>query len=338
MAPDARPVVLSADPAATRALHGVDALPRSPAAVWRALRGARLLVSGGGSLVQDVTSARSAVYYLGTMLAAAARGVPVAVVGQGIGPLRRPWVRRLARVAYERTAAVSVRDAASAALLQALGVSGDVHLGADLALLAPSAAAERARALVQAAGLDPARPLLAVAPRSWPGLLDAAALGRVAGTVARARGLQVMALPFDRVRDAAVAAAVARAAGGRVVAVERPDEAMAVVGLAALVLAVRLHALVFAVAGGVPAVALAYDPKVAAFAAEAGLASVRQAAAAAEVEAALAAAWDAREATRAALAAAVPRLRARARAGVECLGRLLEDSAARGVGAGVPKD
>jgi len=64
-----RPVVLSADPVATHALHGVEAHPRSPADVWKALAGARLLISGGGSLVQDVTSARSALYYLGTLLA-----------------------------------------------------------------------------------------------------------------------------------------------------------------------------------------------------------------------------------------------------------------------------
>jgi len=57
--PDIR--VVSGDPDATLRLHGVDAVARSdPFALHKALRWCDGLVVGGGSLLQDVTSARPA--------------------------------------------------------------------------------------------------------------------------------------------------------------------------------------------------------------------------------------------------------------------------------------
>ena len=49
--------VPSGNPAKTAALHGVTALGRFDLpGIWRALSSARCLISGGGSLLQDVTS------------------------------------------------------------------------------------------------------------------------------------------------------------------------------------------------------------------------------------------------------------------------------------------
>ena len=63
---------------------------------------ADLFISGGGSLLQDATSWRSVPYYAGLMRLARWMGVPVFVYAQGIGPLRRPWLRRLAGPGPER--------------------------------------------------------------------------------------------------------------------------------------------------------------------------------------------------------------------------------------------
>jgi polysaccharide pyruvyl transferase WcaK-like protein len=57
--PDVDLRVVSGDPAATERIHGVDAVPRAnPLALQAALRWCDGLVVGGGSLLQDVTSAR----------------------------------------------------------------------------------------------------------------------------------------------------------------------------------------------------------------------------------------------------------------------------------------
>lgn len=123
LAPGARLVVLSADPAATAARCGVEAVPRMHLpSVLGALRGADLFISGGGSLLQDATSWRSVPYYAGLMRLARWMGVPVFVYAQGIGPLRRSWLRRLAARALNGAAEVTVRDRLSYEMLLELGV------------------------------------------------------------------------------------------------------------------------------------------------------------------------------------------------------------------------
>lgn len=322
--PGARVVVLSADPAATAAMHGVEAQPRSPLWVWRGLRGARLLISGGGSLVQDVTSARSALYYLGAMLAASWRGVPLAVVGQGIGPLRRPWIRFLARKAFARAQMLGVRDGDSARTLSALGVGRMAHVDADLAVLLPPAPPARAVALLTRAGMDVAVPRLGVAVRPWPTLAGPGTLGAALCRVAARCGAQVAVLPFDIERDRAASAALAAAAGGHVVEATSPSDLLALIGAMDLVLAVRLHALVFAAVQAVPAVALAYDPKVAAFAAERGLPAALPVDVTAEaLEQALVRAWEGRQETAVRLRADLPALRQAAAAGLDRVVSLL---------------
>ncbi|MCL2226660.1 MAG: polysaccharide pyruvyl transferase family protein, partial [Oscillospiraceae bacterium] len=63
--PDVRITVLSNAPEKTRELYGVDVANRwNLIAVAQEILTARLLISGGGSLIQDATSVRSPAYYL----------------------------------------------------------------------------------------------------------------------------------------------------------------------------------------------------------------------------------------------------------------------------------
>lgn len=120
------PVVLSGDPAWTSSMYGVEAAHRMrPADVLRALRGSDGLISGGGSLLQDATSAKTIPYYTGILRLAQLLGKPTFAYAQGIGPVNRRWLDPLIRGALRRCAYVSVRDAESAALLGRMGVPQD---------------------------------------------------------------------------------------------------------------------------------------------------------------------------------------------------------------------
>lgn len=305
-------------------MHAVGSRSRSPLGLWRALAGAGLFISGGGSLVQDVTSARSAVYYLGAMMTATARGVPVAVVGAGVGPIKRPWVRRLAAHAFARAGAISVRDAGSIKTLHDLGVAVPVHGGADLAFLTPGAAEPRVRELLARHGLDRASGRIGVALRPWPGLWDPDGLGRGIRRVAETYKAQVAVLVFDRGRDREVSETVAAASGGTLVDVDSPIDLMGVVGAMDAVVSVRLHALICAAAQGVPSVGLAYDPKVSAFMNESGLPGLLPVnATGLAVAEALSRTWEGRTVLRSRLIAALPDARKRAAAGVDAALALL---------------
>lgn len=260
---------LSADTAYTEREHHVPAVPRTDIrAVWRALRRARVFVLGGGSLIQDVTSARSIVYYLGMHVLARRAGCRIAWIGQGIGPLRRRWAKRWTVRAARQAEAVVVRDSASAELLTALGVS-QVQVGADLSFLLPEADTENGWKVLQRFGVEKDAALLAMAPRWWSGgqVSLAPLLQSLARYASRQWGARAVLLPMQVSRDRELVEEIAPAIPEAIVLGEPLSvrEVKDILACCRAVVGVRLHALMLAAASGVPVLALSYDPKVRAF-------------------------------------------------------------------------
>src|SRR5690606_9103035 len=104
----------------------------------RELRRAGLFVSGGGGLIQDRTSRRSALYYLGLIGLAQRMGVQTYLYAQGVGPVTTTCVRAAARIVLPGVAGAGARDRASARALTGLGVRSErVHVTADAAFALP---------------------------------------------------------------------------------------------------------------------------------------------------------------------------------------------------------
>ena len=98
--PDCSLTVLSHNPTSTREKYGVEAVDRmSPMAILRAVKKCDMLISGGGSLLQDVTSSKSLHYYLSIIRCAEFFHKKVFIYSQGIGPIDRPSNRRAAAAA-----------------------------------------------------------------------------------------------------------------------------------------------------------------------------------------------------------------------------------------------
>jgi polysaccharide pyruvyl transferase CsaB len=257
--------VLSGDPAATARSYGVEATPRMDfARVRGAIDRSDVVLSGGGGLLQNVTSLRSLLYYSGVIRSAIRAGKPTMVFAQSVGPLDF-WGRAVVRNFCKGLSGATVRDERSRALLGSLVPGIAVERTADPVFLFQAGGEPLDLASEGLAGDD--APLVVISARKWQGgEATAQALANVADRLAAEHGARVAFLPLGGPPDAEVSTTIIRRCASTPVLL--PDyslgQAAQVIGRAALVIGMRLHALVIAARLGVPFLALPYDPKVSA--------------------------------------------------------------------------
>lgn len=271
LCPDREIVALSGDPSKTNRDHGIRAINRmSPGDVVAGLKEADLVLSGGGSLMQDVTSVRSVLYYLSVIWLAKRMRKKVMVYAQGIGPLNRQTTRRTARSVLSKVDLITVRDTGSKTYLRELGVTApEVVVTADPSFAVDPDTGDDADEILRAAGVPEGVPVFGVALRPW--LVHAhwlPGLARGIETAAARVGATPIFLPMQKDQDLGISVQVAShmTTATSVVANQlSPKQALAVIGKMSMVIGMRLHALIFAARMGVPFLGVAYDPKVEAF-------------------------------------------------------------------------
>ena len=256
--PDATFCATAGDVATTRALHGCEATSRqSPRELMEAIKRCDVFLSGGGSLLQDVTSVRNVVYYTGVLRMARLSGKPAMMYAQGVGPLRSPIARKLARGAFQSAEIATVRDPDSAQLLREIGVTRAVEITADPVWnLAP------------APGIARAPKRWVVALRSWPDA-DENSIPNIITALreaATSQGATLKFLPMQPGRDDEILSGLVEESEKLETWGKTPAQIVALAGSGDLMIAMRLHALIFAASQGVATVALDYDPKVSALA------------------------------------------------------------------------
>ena len=270
--PDATIYAVSRDPRATRMAHRVRAVHTFDLlAFWRLAGRTKLLLSGGGSLIQDVTSRRSLWFYLYTLAAARRRGAHVAMYGCGIGPVKYPGDRKLsAKTINKNVDVITLREDHSREELLRMGVEGpEILLAADPSLTLEGPGEDRTESAMLSAGLDPKGDYLCFALRPWPGFEEKAeAFARAAEILSREMGLTPVFLPIDQSRDPAAAELAAKKLSipyHLLPGASDRESVTAILSRMKAVVSMRLHGLIFAAGQGVPLVGVVYDPKVRAF-------------------------------------------------------------------------
>ena len=260
--------VLSNDPEDTRRRYGYEAVYRFHLwKVYRTLRRCDLLLFGGGSLLQDRTSTRSLIYYVTIVRLAERLGKKVMFYANGIGPVDRPANRRRVRRAALGADCLTLRDENSAQELREMGVDRpDLFVTADPVLTLDGVPPQRARALLEGAGIPLDRPLVMVSIRNWKGM-DAMAprLARSLDELSERTGRNIVFVVMQHPNDVEISRRVRGMMARPAWLLEQclqPEELMGVIGQAELVVSMRLHTLIFSARMGVPLVGLVYDPKV----------------------------------------------------------------------------
>jgi len=258
MLPDSvTPLVLSGNPDETRDRYGVKTCDRMAAfQVLQALRQSDVLIWGGGSLIQDATSAASPLYYGGLMALAQQLKLKTIAWAQGIGPLKRPFTRALAQQTFAGCTAVSVRDHGSAAILADWQISCTLAPDPVWALEASPVS-----------GLwDLPAPRVAVTLRSHPELTATRLANFTRALISFQKATQtcILLVPFQKSQDLAIAEAIQPQLPGanQILCLEDPKALKGVFRGVEMAIGMRYHSLIMAAAEGCRCFALSYDPKV----------------------------------------------------------------------------
>src|ERR1041385_1784538 len=111
--------------------HAVAVRNRTRKEVMEEVEPLDVLVLGGGGILYDL----DAEVYLREVFLALDFGIPVMVYAISAGPLKNSAARRAVRNALNSAAVITVRDRHGYRLLEDVGVSREIHLTADPALL-----------------------------------------------------------------------------------------------------------------------------------------------------------------------------------------------------------
>lgn len=280
---DVELTILSHDPADTAKRYGVNSVDRmNPFAILREVKRCDLLISGGGSLLQDTTSHRSLMYYLFIINLAHKMGKKVFLYSQGIGPLLTPKNQKRTRRSLENVDGIVVRDQQSKRLLEKIGLDvSSVYVTTDPVLRSKRPDLRKGEVLLRKEGCPrktQERIRVAWAMKPDPGGSDFRLRQEDAiRWLLQERNADVVLIPFHEDQDSIVAQQMAADLGDGVTLLKGhylSEDLLSVVGNMDLMVGVRLHALIYAAVMGVPMLGISYDPKIDAFLGTLGMSPV----------------------------------------------------------------
>ena len=251
------PIVLSGNPQATKKQYGVASCDRkSTFAILNAFKQSDLFIWGGGSLMQDATSIASAIYYAGLMALAQQQGLKTIAWAQGIGPLNKSFTRWLTKQVLLGCNGISVRDQASAELLNSWQIES---------IIAP----DPVWAMTSKPGIElttTPKAKVAIVLRSHP-LLTRLKLNTLIEAI-RVFQIQtdthIVLIPFQPIQDQPIAEKILAQLNchSSILSISDPQQIKGVFSQIQMMIGMRLHSLIMAAAEGCKCFALSYDPKV----------------------------------------------------------------------------
>ncbi|MBP3918318.1 MAG: polysaccharide pyruvyl transferase CsaB [Clostridia bacterium] len=269
--PDARITVMSKNPSETRAIYGTHAIHRfSPFAVLHAMRHGKLLIFGGGNLLQDGSSARSLLYYTAILHAAKRCGLKIMVYANGIGPLHLEKSKKAAAKALSLADCITLREQDSVTECQKLGVQCPViSLTADPAFTLKEADPTWIARICTRFGIQEHKKYFVIALRDFKNHAqeNIRCVAEICDEIHKRWDLTPIFLPMHDPLDRAVNRETAALCTCETVFLEglTGSEMLGILRRMEFVAAMRLHTLIYSTAVGTPSMGLVYDRKLRAF-------------------------------------------------------------------------
>lgn len=254
--------VLSASPEDTQKTYNVRSVKRdNPFALIKALFSCKMLLVGGGTLIQDATSTKSLLYYLYIIKAATMLGKKVMLYSNGIGPLKEEN-RKITKKTLNRVDVITLRDQASAGELKNIGVTKPkIKLLSDCAF-GLTAELQNTK---QAKG-----DYFIVSVRNFKNLDTnfCDTLAAACDYLFTKYSLTPVFVPFQASKDRKICEEIMSKTNCSTELFDSEceiGELLSLIAGARLCIGMRLHSLIYSVMCNTPVVGLVYDPKVSGF-------------------------------------------------------------------------
>ena len=260
---------LSAEPSRTKNYYGINAVQRtSPIAIIREISRADLVISGGGGLLQDVTSNRSIPYYLFILYMAKKLNKKVMFYANGVGPVFRNINKRMIKCVGNMVDLITVRDEQSRKELENLGVSKPpIIVTADPAfVLEPIDDNTGCKMLKDLKiSLTEQHPRIGISVRPWNLNKSRKIIAEACDYLVKSHNADIIFLPMQYPKDYHESIEIVKLMKEKAKIIPEstgPREVLWLCGKMDIIFGMRLHALIFGAMTNVPLVGLVYDPKV----------------------------------------------------------------------------
>ncbi len=259
---------LSNNPKNTEEVYGIKAFKRlNILEVLKGISSSDMLISGGGSLLQDVTSTRSILYYLSVINIAKMFHKPVIVYANGIGPINKKINRALTKKTLNKVDLITLRDYNSKTTLEEIGVQSKMVVTSDPVFTLESSNKDRVNSIFKEEEIPTDKPLIGISVRNWKNTSNIVdVVSKTIDYIDSSYDVNTILIPMHYPEDLEISLDIAKKSNSPNCYVIKNkynvEDMMGIINRLELIIAMRLHSLIYAATQAVPMIGLVYDPKV----------------------------------------------------------------------------
>lgn len=269
---DVEITVLSKEPELTYEENDVKVVDRKNIfRIIKEIKNCDLLISGGGGLLQDVTSSKSILYYLVIMVMGRMFKKKVMIYSQGIGPICSPLNRFFTKHVLNKVDFITLRDEESKRFLEEINVvNKNIKITADPVISLKKVDLESGYQVLKKLGLENCRkPLVGFSVRGRDKnqkLIDT--IANVCDKIIAELDVNVVLIPFHHGEDLEVIDDIKGKMNKKAISFKEEFDTntmLSIIGNLDLLVGVRLHSLIFGAIMNTPMIAISYDTKINSF-------------------------------------------------------------------------
>ena len=266
---DMRVTVLSNKPEQTKKIYGVNSVYRfNPYSIFKAVLKCDILLCGGGTLLQDGTSTRSLMYYLGVIRLANMLNKKVILYSNGIGPISKEKNLKLTRKIVNKVNTITLREESSRQYLEKIGVHlPKMLVTADPAFGLETVEKEEYKYIFAKNNIPMDKRLFGVSVREWKNkdMYYVGKIAQICDYIIENKNMHVVFLNMHNEHDRLISDKIIEKMKNKSYMIKDnllPFEMLGVIANFKTMISMRLHGIIFAAKQRVPVAGLIYDPKV----------------------------------------------------------------------------